>query len=153
MYNAVTITWSYSNSALFYRQGLISIYNAGGIPHLVQLLTSSVDAVLFFAITTLHNLLGHYDPSKMAVRLAGTCMALWITHARTHTHTHTHTHIHTHKHTHTHTHTHVHTHILYYAHYKLYTHTIDKQVYMPSNASVNSLVIQTMPFSIEVLTY
>ena len=55
-----------------FRQGLISIYNSGGIPHLVQLLTSSVDAVLFFAMTTLHNLLVHYDPSKMAVRLAGT---------------------------------------------------------------------------------
>ena len=55
---------------IVFRQGLISIYNSGGIPHLVQLLTSSVDAVLFFAMTTLHNLLVHYDPSKMAVRLA-----------------------------------------------------------------------------------
>ncbi|XP_065888120.1 catenin beta-1-like isoform X2 [Dysidea avara] len=51
------------------RQGLISIYNSGGIRHLVNLLMSSVDAVLFYAITTLHNLLLHYEPSKMAVRL------------------------------------------------------------------------------------
>lgn len=36
---------------------------------MVNLLMSSVDAVLFYAITTLHNLLLHYEPSKMAVRL------------------------------------------------------------------------------------
>lgn len=47
------------------------IYNCGGIPYLVRLLTSQVDAVLFYAITTLHNMLLHYDPTKMDVRLAG----------------------------------------------------------------------------------
>ena len=31
-----------------------------------------VDAVLFYAITTLHNMLLHYEPAKMDVRLAGT---------------------------------------------------------------------------------
>ena len=30
-----------------------------------------VDAVLFYAITTLHNMLLHYEPAKMDVRLAG----------------------------------------------------------------------------------
>ncbi len=54
-----------------YRQGLLMIYNCGGIPYLVRLLTSQVDAVLFYAITTLHNLLLHYEPAKMDVRLAG----------------------------------------------------------------------------------
>ena len=50
------------------------IYNCGGIPYLVRLLTSQVNAVLFYAITTLHNMLLHYEPAKMDVRLAGlTC--------------------------------------------------------------------------------
>ena len=56
-----------------YRQGLMLIYNSNGIPPLVQLLTSSIDTVLIYAITTLHNLLLNYVPSKTAVRLAGTC--------------------------------------------------------------------------------
>ena len=47
------------------------IYNCGGIPYLVRLLTSQVNAVLFYAITTLHNMLLHYEPAKMDVRLAG----------------------------------------------------------------------------------
>ena len=47
------------------------IYNCGGIPYLVRLLTSQVDGVLFYGVTTLHNLLLHYDPAKMDVRLAG----------------------------------------------------------------------------------
>ena len=85
------------DTCVLYRQGLISIYNSGGIPHLVQLLTSSVDAVLFFAMTTLHNLLVHYDPSKMAVRLAGkhlvhaqmlTQCVIKYRHTRAHAHTH-----------------------------------------------------------------
>ena len=53
------------------RQGLVPIYNSGGIPYLVQLLMSPVDAVLFFAIATLHNLLEHYVPSKIAIWFAG----------------------------------------------------------------------------------
>lgn len=47
------------------------IYSWGGIPYLVRLLTSQVDTVLFYTITTLHNMLLHYDPTKMDVRLAG----------------------------------------------------------------------------------
>ncbi|KAL1494297.1 hypothetical protein ABEB36_009919 [Hypothenemus hampei] len=54
-----------------HRQGLLAIFKSGGIPALVKLLCSSVESVLFYAITTLHNLLLHQDGSKMAVRLAG----------------------------------------------------------------------------------
>ncbi|KAF4531458.1 hypothetical protein B566_EDAN004229 [Ephemera danica] len=54
-----------------HRQGLLSIFKSGGIPALVKLLGSPVESVLFYAITTLHNLLLHQEGSKMAVRLAG----------------------------------------------------------------------------------
>ncbi|XP_035688530.1 catenin beta-1-like isoform X5 [Branchiostoma floridae] len=54
-----------------HRQGLLSIFKSGGIPALVKLLGSQVESVLFYAITTLHNLLLHQEGSKMAVRLAG----------------------------------------------------------------------------------
>ncbi|XP_058790145.1 armadillo segment polarity protein-like isoform X2 [Phymastichus coffea] len=54
-----------------HRQGLLAIFKSGGIPALVKLLSSSIESVLFYAITTLHNLLLHQDGSKMAVRLAG----------------------------------------------------------------------------------
>ena len=122
------------DTCVLYRQGLISIYNSGGIPHLVQLLTSSVDAVLFFAMTTLHNLLVHYDPSKMAVRLAGKhlvhaqmltqCVIKYThTHARIHTHTHARMHAYTGTmYTHMLTLLHMHTqHIVRYTH--ILTHT------------------------------
>ncbi|XP_022244021.1 catenin beta-like isoform X1 [Limulus polyphemus] len=54
-----------------HRQGLLAIFKSGGIPTLVKLLSSPVEAVLFYAVTTLHNLLLHQEGSKMAVRLAG----------------------------------------------------------------------------------
>ncbi|XP_074644359.1 catenin beta-like isoform X2 [Tubulanus polymorphus] len=54
-----------------HRQGLLAIFKSGGIPALVKLLSSNVESVLFYAITTLHNLLLHQEGSKMAVRLAG----------------------------------------------------------------------------------
>lgn len=54
-----------------HRQGLLAIFKSGGIPALVRLLSSPVESVLFYAITTLHNLLLHQEGSKMAVRLAG----------------------------------------------------------------------------------
>jgi len=54
-----------------HRQGLLAIFKSGGIPALVRLLSSPVEAVLFYAITTLHNLLLHQEGAKMAVRLAG----------------------------------------------------------------------------------
>ncbi|KAI2653155.1 Junction plakoglobin [Labeo rohita] len=43
------------------REGLLAIFKSGGIPAL---------SVLFYAITTLHNLLLHQEGAKMAVRLA-----------------------------------------------------------------------------------
>ncbi|XP_064473027.1 armadillo segment polarity protein-like [Ornithodoros turicata] len=52
-------------------QGLSAIFKSGGIPALVKLLGSPVESVLFYAITTLHNLLLHQDGAKMAVQLAG----------------------------------------------------------------------------------
>uniref|UniRef100_T1INN4 Armadillo segment polarity protein n=1 Tax=Strigamia maritima TaxID=126957 RepID=T1INN4_STRMM len=54
-----------------HRQGLLAIFKSGGISALVKLLSSPVESVLFYAITTLHNLLLHQEGSKMAVRLAG----------------------------------------------------------------------------------
>lgn len=54
-----------------HRQGLLAIFKSGGIPALVKLLSSPIESVLFYAITTLHNLLLHQDGSKTAVRLAG----------------------------------------------------------------------------------
>ncbi|CAL1607072.1 unnamed protein product [Knipowitschia caucasica] len=52
------------------KEGLDIIYKSGGIPALVHMLSSTVESVLFYAITTLHNLLLHQEGSKMAVRLA-----------------------------------------------------------------------------------
>jgi len=54
-----------------HRQGLMAIFKSGGIPALVRLLGHRVEAVVFYAITTLHNLLLHQEGAKMAVRLAG----------------------------------------------------------------------------------
>lgn len=54
-----------------HRQGLLAIFKSGGIPALVKLLSSPVEAVLFYAITTLHNLLLHQEGSKRDVRIAG----------------------------------------------------------------------------------
>lgn len=54
-----------------HRQGLLSIFKSGGIPALVKMLSSPIESVVFYAITTLHNLLLHQEGSKMAVRLAG----------------------------------------------------------------------------------
>ncbi|XP_058496549.1 junction plakoglobin a [Solea solea] len=52
------------------REGLLSIFKCGGIPALVRMLSSPIESVLFYAITTLHNLLLHQEGAKMAVRLA-----------------------------------------------------------------------------------
>merc|ERR1719322_672281 len=54
-----------------HRQGLLAIFKSGGIPALVKLLSSPVESVLFYTITTLHNLLLHQEGGWMAVRLAG----------------------------------------------------------------------------------
>ncbi|XP_007542912.1 junction plakoglobin a [Poecilia formosa] len=52
------------------REGLLAIFKSGGIPALVRMLSSPLESVLFYAITTLHNLLLHQEGAKMAVRLA-----------------------------------------------------------------------------------
>merc|ERR1712061_92931 len=54
-----------------HRQGLLAMFKSGGIPALVKLLSSPVESVLFYTITTLHNLLLHQEGSKNVVRLAG----------------------------------------------------------------------------------
>lgn len=59
------------NNLSQHRQGLLAIFKSGGINALVKLLSSPVESVLFYAITTLHNLLLHQEGSKMSVRLAG----------------------------------------------------------------------------------
>ena len=51
--------------------GLMAIFKSGGINALVKLLSSPVESVLFYTITTLHNLLLHQEGSKNVVRLAG----------------------------------------------------------------------------------
>ncbi|KAF4073508.1 hypothetical protein AMELA_G00243910 [Ameiurus melas] len=56
-------------SAVMMSAGLNAIFTAGGIPALIHMLSSPVEAVLFYSITTLHNLLLHQDGSKMAVRM------------------------------------------------------------------------------------
>ncbi|XP_078452947.1 catenin beta-1-like isoform X2 [Lampetra fluviatilis] len=59
------------HSLSHHQQGLLTIFKSGGIPALVKMLSSPVESVVFYAITTLHNLLLHQEGSKMAVRLAG----------------------------------------------------------------------------------
>ncbi|KAF7488000.1 Armadillo segment polarity protein [Sarcoptes scabiei] len=54
-----------------HRQGLYTIFKSGGIKALVELLSSTVESVLFYAITTLHNLLLHQEGSKNDVRAHG----------------------------------------------------------------------------------
>lgn len=47
------------------KQALYLIFKSGGIPALIKLLASPLEAVLYYAITTLHNLL-MYEPSAKA---------------------------------------------------------------------------------------
>jgi catenin beta 1 len=54
-----------------HRQGLLTIFKSGGIPALVRMLSSPIEQVIFYAMSTLHNLLLHQDGAKMAVHLAG----------------------------------------------------------------------------------
>jgi catenin beta 1 len=46
------------------RQGLLAIFKSGGI---LDLMSSPVESVLFYAITTLHIIFLHQDGSKMAI--------------------------------------------------------------------------------------
>ena len=50
------------------KQGREHIFQSGGIPSLVKVLACSVDAVVFYAITTIHNLLLHIKSAKSVVR-------------------------------------------------------------------------------------
>uniref|UniRef100_A0AAY4CP30 Junction plakoglobin n=1 Tax=Denticeps clupeoides TaxID=299321 RepID=A0AAY4CP30_9TELE len=63
-------TASVLHSLSHQREGLLAIFKSGGIPALVRMLSSPMESVLFYAITTLHNLLLHQEGAKMAVRLA-----------------------------------------------------------------------------------
>uniref|UniRef100_H3CXY0 Junction plakoglobin n=1 Tax=Tetraodon nigroviridis TaxID=99883 RepID=H3CXY0_TETNG len=63
-------TASVLHSLSHQKEGLLAIFKSGGIPALVRMLSSPVESVLFYAITTLHNLLLHQEGAKMAVRLA-----------------------------------------------------------------------------------
>lgn len=52
-------------------QGLLAIFKTGGIRALIHALSSQNDAVVFNAMTTLHNLLLHQEGAKINVRLNG----------------------------------------------------------------------------------
>ena len=54
-----------------HKPGLLTIYKNGGIPALLKMLTSTVDTVVFYAITTLHNLIRYQDGAKHAIQTHG----------------------------------------------------------------------------------
>nr|WMQ53810.1 putative bCatenin1 [cf. Atrioplanaria] len=60
------------------KYGLKVIFEANVIPCLVKLLGFSMESVLFYAITTLHNLLLYQEGGKEAVRLSG-CIPKLVT--------------------------------------------------------------------------
>ena len=64
------------------KQGREHIFQSGGIPSLVKVLACSVDAVVFYAITTIHNLLLHIKSAKSVVRdtANGKQKLLWFSH-------------------------------------------------------------------------
>ncbi len=53
------------------KQGLLAVFKSGGIPALVKLLSSSIESIVFYALTTLHNLLMYEDSAKLQVRKCG----------------------------------------------------------------------------------
>lgn len=53
------------------QQGLLAIFKTGGIRALIHALSSPIDAVVYNATTTLHNLLVHQEGAKITVRLNG----------------------------------------------------------------------------------
>lgn len=53
------------------QQGLLAIFKTGGIRALINALSSPIDAVVFNAFKTIHNLLLHQEGAKMNVRLNG----------------------------------------------------------------------------------
>lgn len=53
------------------KQGLLAVFKSGGIAALVKLLSSSTEAIVFYALTTLHNLLMYEESAKLQVRKCG----------------------------------------------------------------------------------
>ncbi len=53
------------------KQGLLIIFKSGGIPALIKLLSSRIEAVVFYALTTLHNLLMYEETAKAQIRKCG----------------------------------------------------------------------------------
>lgn len=53
------------------KQGLMTIFKSGGIPALIKLLSSPIEPVVFYAMTTIHNLLMYEESAKMQVRKCG----------------------------------------------------------------------------------
>lgn len=53
------------------KQGLMVIFKSGGIPALIKLLSSPMEAVVFYALTTLHNLLMYEETAKTQIRKCG----------------------------------------------------------------------------------
>ena len=50
-----------------HESGLMCIFRTGGIPVLIRMLGSPIDAVVYYAITTLHNLIIYMDGAKQEV--------------------------------------------------------------------------------------
>jgi junction plakoglobin len=46
----------------------MQIFRTGGIPALIRMLGSPIDPVVYYAITTLHNLIMYQDGAKSEVR-------------------------------------------------------------------------------------
>lgn len=63
-------TSSIFHSFSHHPQGLQMIFQSGGIPALVRMLSSPVESTLFFSVTTLHNLLLYQEGAKIALRIA-----------------------------------------------------------------------------------
>lgn len=59
------------NSLSQNQNGLLAIFKTGGIRALIKALRSPIDAVVYNAFTTIHNLLLHQEGAKMNVRLNG----------------------------------------------------------------------------------
>ena len=62
---------SLNNISNHNKQGLLTIFKSGGIPALVKLLGSPIESIVFYALTTLHNLLMYEDTAKVQIRKCG----------------------------------------------------------------------------------
>lgn len=60
-----------NNISAHNKQGLLLIFKCGGIPALIKLLSSPMESVVFYALTTLHNLLMFEDTAKIQIRKCG----------------------------------------------------------------------------------